>query len=177
MVEDGDRLVVDRAQVGVRVRPSRPGVALQEGVLPPDRVERRDLGHYHRPEEGDELVVDDVLLGPPGVLLQLRGDVVLVQLNEVEEADVERLALPGLEVPLEPVRIGLGREPALALAAGAAVGVLVAELARPCAVRLLPRCHLRQPPSVRSRSHRSTSRSPSRVWCAAPWPQALRSGA
>lgn len=57
-------------------------------VLPADDVDGLDLGHPHLPEEGDDLVLDHVFLGQPGVLPDSRLDLGGVHVDEVRKEHI-----------------------------------------------------------------------------------------
>lgn len=88
MVEDGVQLVVDGSEVGGRVRLPVGVLVVDKLVLPADDVDGLDLGHPHLPEEGDDLVLDHVLLGQPGVLPDSRPNLGGVHVDEVREEHV-----------------------------------------------------------------------------------------
>ena len=93
------------------------------------------------PEEGDYLGVKDVLAVVPRVLAQCHSHILEIDFDEVGEAHLHGTLLLALEGVLEVLCFSFALESALALMLALAVEVLVPELCRPCAVRLLCNTH------------------------------------
>ena len=144
---DSHELRVERSHVRAGVGLAVPLPSLKDPVLPGEDVLSGDVAEPFLPEERDDLVVDHVLLGVPGVLADEGPHVLAVHLDEVGEAHVEGAARAAQEAVLELVRLLLGGEAPLALVLGVAVDVLVAELARPRSVLLQCGAHLAPPSS------------------------------
>lgn len=141
VVHDGGECAVDRAHVRLRVGLA---ILLPEGedlVLPVDDIEHGYVPHALGAEFWDDLVVDDVLAGGPGVLPDRRFHIFGVDVYEVGKPHIHGSARPVRVVKLECLSIGLLLEPALALVLTNPVDVLVPELARPAPVPLSNRSH------------------------------------
>lgn len=97
-------------------------------VLPADDVDGLDLGHPHFPEEGNDLVLDHVLLGQPGVLPDSRLDLGGVYVDEVREEHVHGPVMDSKEVLLPHERFKLGGKASLDLMALRAPAISVEAL-------------------------------------------------
>ena len=89
MIEDGAKLVVQGFEVGSRV-----GLALlvpvgQQLVLPCDHVLGGDLANLPLAKVGQNFLLDDVLLGQPGVLLEPGFHILGVKLGKGFKGPVE----------------------------------------------------------------------------------------
>lgn len=141
VVHDGGEGAVDRADVCLRV-----GLAVllsesEDLVLPIDDVEQGYVPHALGAELRDDLAVDDVLAGGPGVLSDGRPHVLGVDVHEVCESHVHGAARSVRVVEFERLGVGFLLEAALALMLALPVDVLVPELARPAPILLSNRGH------------------------------------
>ena len=134
MVEHAGKLVAHGAQVGVRVGLSVLVAVKKQLRLPFEDVSRHDVAELHLAEERQDLGLDDLLLGPPRVQLQMGHAVLAVELVEVMHPHVRRAILTRDECALPGLRLALGGEAALVLALALAPPVLVSNADFPSAV-------------------------------------------
>ena len=140
MVEQAAELVVQRLQVGLG---ERLALIIFHGahlVLPVDHILGGDLCQLPLAEVGQDLLLNDALLGFPGVQFDLGLDVLLVQLCKALEAHVHICLLFHQEGALPCQGFPLGGKAALELLLPLAPPVGVAELYIPGAVFLVLEC-------------------------------------
>ena len=111
MVEDRRELVLDGPDVGLGELPAVLAPFVEELVLPVEDVPGRDVNDLHAAEERDELVVDHVLLAPPGGLPEPRPNVFGVDLDELLEGHAGRSRLVREKVALSLQGLGPALEP------------------------------------------------------------------
>ena len=146
MVKDGVQLVVDGPEVRGRVRLAIGVLVVDEQVLPANDVDGLDLRHPHLPEERDDLVLDHVFLGQPGVLpdsgLNLGG----IYVDEVGKGHVHGPVMDSKEVLLPHERFKLGGKAPLDLVPLSAPAVSVEALGveRPVLASIYGHLHHRQ---------------------------------
>ena len=134
VVEQAAELVVQRLQVGLG-----EGLALiilhgAHLVLPVDYILGRDLGKLLLSEIRQDLLLDDALLGLPGVQLDPGLDILFVQLREALEGHIDVGLLLHQEFPFPGLGFTLGCEAALHFLLALTLSVGIAELHKPGAV-------------------------------------------
>lgn len=148
VVEHAGKLVAHGSQIGVRVGLSVLVAVEQQLGLPLEDVCRHDVAELHLAEERQDLGLDDLLLGPPRVELQMGHAVLAIELVEVMHPHVRRAVLSGEERALPGLRLALGGEAALVLALALALPVLVPNADFPSAVFSLGYRHCSAPLSA-----------------------------
>ena len=149
VVKYGACLVVERPQVRLAERLAGVVVGSEHLILPVDHVLAGDVVHAHLAEERDQLRLDDVLLGEPGVLLEPGAHVLFVALDKRLERHRHGAVHGCQEVRLPYRRRCLGDETALGLVAVLAILVVVVALHDPAlAVIALVDGHLLRPDSA-----------------------------
>ena len=134
VVEHAGKLVAHGSQIGVRVGLSVLVAVEQQLGLPLEDVCRHDVAELHLAEERQDLGLDDLLLGPPCVELQMGHAVLAVEPVEVMHPHVRRAILTRDERALPGLRLAFGGEAALVLALALALPVLAPDADFPSAV-------------------------------------------
>ena len=107
-------------------------VLLKEPILPTHHVRSLDVTKAHGAKNGQDVLVDNDILGEPGADSQSRVDVTCVHgFDEGLDGDLDTLVAGGEEVALPSHSLLLGGEPALRLLVALAHGVAVPSLNRP----------------------------------------------
>ena len=127
VVEDRAELAVDRLEIGRGIGLSVLLADAHERVLPCDHVAWLDLAECPILEVGENLGVNHVVLGFPGVLTDAFALIAPVDLNEVAELHVGVCVPLEQELPLPLQRIALELEASLHLLASCAGKIGVVE--------------------------------------------------
>ena len=142
MVENGAKLVVNCLQVSFRQRFAMAVPQLPDFILPTDNVLCRDLREFSICKIGEDLFLDDTLLGKPGIEFQLGFNVLLVESNEALKGHVHISLFFHQELPFPFQRFSLGGKATLELLLAFTLPIGVAELNIPGAIVLIfERCH------------------------------------
>ena len=142
MVENGAKLVVNCLQVSFRQRFAMAVPQLPDFILPTDNVLCRDLREFSICKIGEDLFLDDTLLGEPGIEFQLGFNVLLIESNEALKGHVHISLFFHQELPFPFQRFSLGGKATLELLLAFTLPIGVAELNIPGAVILVfERCH------------------------------------
>lgn len=132
MIEDGAKLVVQGFEVGSRV-----GLALlvpvgQQLVLPCDHVLGGDLANLPLAKVGQNFLLDDVLLGQPGVLLEPGFHILGVKLGKGFKGHIQVAGGLHLETALPLLGLPFGGKATLALLFALPRPVLIPHHDVPC---------------------------------------------
>ena len=115
---------------------------LPDFILPTDNVLCRDLREFSIRKIGEDLFLDDTLLGEPGIEFQLGFNILLIESNETLKGHVHISLFFHQELPFPFQRFSLGGKAALELLLAFALPIGVAELNIPGAIVLIfERCH------------------------------------
>ena len=142
MVENGAKLVVNCLQVSFRQRFAVAVPQLPNFILPTDNVLCRDFRKFSIRKIGEDLFLDDTLLGKPGIELQLGFNVLLIESNKTLKGHVHISLFFHQELPFPFQRFSLGGKATLELLLAFTLPIGVAELNIPGAIVLIfERCH------------------------------------